>query len=96
MGTIRETFFLTAPGGKHVLKAPRLGDFLVDNTYCFEVGGKKKIFRKSRTQRTDSWPLTTRKQDSRKKFPAGFSNFFIEDRAVTPGRWPDRAFGNQV
>jgi len=96
MGTIRETFFLSALGGKHVLKPPRLGDFLVDDTYRFEVGGKKRIFRKSRTQRTDSWPLTTWKQDSGKKFPSGFSDFFIEDRAVTPGRWPDRAFGNKV
>ena len=44
MGTIRETFFLSTPGGKHVLKAPRLGDVLVDDTYCFEVGGKKMDF----------------------------------------------------
>ena len=44
MGTIRETFFLSALGGKHVLKAPRFGDFLVDDTYCFEVGGKNKDF----------------------------------------------------
>jgi predicted AAA+ superfamily ATPase len=43
-GTIRETFFLSALGGKHTLKAPRKGDFMVDDTYLFEVGGKNKGF----------------------------------------------------
>lgn len=43
-GTIRETFFLNMLGVKHSLKAPNQGDFLVDDHYLFEVGGKNKDF----------------------------------------------------
>jgi predicted AAA+ superfamily ATPase len=43
-GTIRETFFMNALGAMHTLKAPPKGDFLVDDTYLFEVGGKNKSF----------------------------------------------------
>ena len=43
-GTLRETFFMSALGAMHALKAPRKGDFAVDDTYCFEVGGKNKDF----------------------------------------------------
>lgn len=44
-GCMRETFFanqLKAAG--HRLAYPPTGDFLVDGTYLFEVGGKKKSF----------------------------------------------------
>jgi len=43
-GNIRETFFLNMLGVKHSLKAPKQGDFLVDDCYLFEVGGKNKDF----------------------------------------------------
>jgi uncharacterized protein len=42
-GTIRETFFMNQLlNSGHVLHIPNKGDFLVDNTYVFEVGGRKK------------------------------------------------------
>jgi hypothetical protein len=44
MGNIRETFFLNMLSTKHTLKAPQHGDFLVDDRYLFEVGGKNKDF----------------------------------------------------
>lgn len=43
-GTIRETFFLNMLSAGHSLKAPRQGDFLVDDSYLFEVGGRNKDF----------------------------------------------------
>ena len=43
-GTIRETFFMNALSAMHTLKAPRHGDFAVDDAYLFEVGGKNKSF----------------------------------------------------
>ena len=43
-GTIRETFFLNMLSAGHSLKAPRKGDFLVDDLYLFEVGGRNKDF----------------------------------------------------
>ncbi len=42
-GTIRETFFASALSYTHTLSYPKDGgDFAVDNTYIFEVGGKGK------------------------------------------------------
>lgn len=42
-GTIRETFFASALSYTHTLSYPKNGgDFMVDNTYTFEVGGRNK------------------------------------------------------
>lgn len=43
-GTLRETFFLTMVSQNHQIQLPGEGDFLVDDHYLFEVGGKKKTF----------------------------------------------------
>ncbi len=43
-GTIRETFFLSMISQKYPVALPKNGDFLVDNKYIFEVGGKNKSF----------------------------------------------------
>jgi len=44
IGAIRETFFLNMLGTRHVIRAPRQGDFLVDDTHLFEIGGKNTNF----------------------------------------------------
>ena len=44
VGTVRETFFLNILSTKHEVTYPKQGDFLVDNTYLFEIGGKNKGF----------------------------------------------------
>ncbi|MFK7899551.1 MAG: ATP-binding protein [Cyclobacteriaceae bacterium] len=41
-GTLRETFFLNQLTDFHSLHLPPQGDFLVDNTYTVEIGGKQK------------------------------------------------------
>jgi len=41
-GTIRETFFASALSYRHSLNYPKNGDFIIDDTYTFEVGGKSK------------------------------------------------------
>lgn len=43
-GNERETFFNCQLRVKHDVKHPLKGDFLVDNKYLFEVGGRKKSF----------------------------------------------------
>ena len=43
-GTIRETFFTCMLSQNHKISLPKNGDFLIDNAYLFEVGGKKKDF----------------------------------------------------
>ncbi len=44
-GTIRETIFAALLNVDHLLEIPKRGDFLVDDSYLFEVGGKKKSFK---------------------------------------------------
>ncbi len=41
-GTVRELFFLTMLSLSHQVTAPKQGDFLVDDQYLFEIGGKNK------------------------------------------------------
>lgn len=43
-GNERETFFNSQLEVAHDVKSPQKGDFLVDDKYLFEVGGKKKSF----------------------------------------------------
>lgn len=42
IGSIRETFFLNQLLQNHQVTYPDKGDFLVDNKYLFEIGGKNK------------------------------------------------------
>ena len=44
VGTVREQFFINMFTPNHTLSYPAKGDFLVDDTYTFEVGGKNKSF----------------------------------------------------
>ena len=42
MGTIRELFFQTQVGVNYSLKIPLSGDFIVNDKFIFEIGGKNK------------------------------------------------------
>ncbi|QOY51815.1 ATP-binding protein [Candidatus Sulfurimonas baltica] len=44
IGTERETFFLNATAQIHNVTYPKKGDFLIDNNFLFEVGGRNKGF----------------------------------------------------
>ena len=44
-GTLREVFFASMLSDRHHIAIPKKGDFLVDNRYVFEVGGKSKGFK---------------------------------------------------
>lgn len=41
-GSIRETFFFNQLKAKHQIASSRFGDFFVDGTYTFEIGGASK------------------------------------------------------
>lgn len=43
-GTIREAFFLNTFSTLHDISLPTQGDFLVDDQFLFEIGGRKKGF----------------------------------------------------
>ncbi|DAB32472.1 MAG TPA: AAA family ATPase [Sulfurospirillum sp. UBA11407] len=42
VGTIRETFFASSVSYKHKISYPKSGDFIIDEKYTFEIGGKDK------------------------------------------------------
>lgn len=42
IGNMRETFFFNQMNYSHFIELPKSGDFLVDQKYIFEVGGKSK------------------------------------------------------
>lgn len=44
IGTVRETFFFNQLSYNHRIFLPKKGDFLVDDVYLFEVGGRNKGF----------------------------------------------------
>jgi len=44
IGTMRETFFISMLSAIHKISSPQKGDFLVDNKYTFEIGGRNKSF----------------------------------------------------
>lgn len=45
IGTVRETFFLSMIDSLYNITASKEGDFIVDDKYTFEVGGKNKDFK---------------------------------------------------
>ncbi len=42
IGTLRETFFMNQLTVLHKVNYPQAGDFIVDDTFLFEIGGKNK------------------------------------------------------
>jgi len=45
VGTIRETFFANVVSQNYEILHSKIGDFLVDEKYIFEIGGKNKSFK---------------------------------------------------
>ncbi len=44
IGSVRESFFVSQSKVNHLIKYDKRGDFLIDNRYLFEIGGKNKSF----------------------------------------------------
>jgi len=45
IGTVRETFFMSMLADTHKISYPKKGDFLINDTHLFEIGGKHKNFK---------------------------------------------------
>jgi len=45
IGTLRETYFVNQLALLHNVSIPRSSDFIVDDKYTFEIGGKNKSFK---------------------------------------------------
>ena len=50
-GSMRESFFISQVKIYHDLKHSNIGDFKVDDTYLFEVGGKNKSFKQIKDEK---------------------------------------------
>ena len=50
-GTIRETFFVNILNCNHKVSIPKKGDFIIDEEYLFEIGGKNKSFSQIKDQK---------------------------------------------
>ncbi|MFW6307070.1 MAG: ATP-binding protein [Campylobacterales bacterium] len=44
-GTLRETFFASSVAYSHKINYPKSGDFILDEKYVFEIGGRDKNFK---------------------------------------------------
>ena len=45
IGTIRESFFVNQVDKNYKIEYSKIGDFLLDNRYIVEIGGKNKSFK---------------------------------------------------
>jgi len=45
LGTLRESFFVNQTDKNHKLEYSKIGDFLLDDKYIVEIGGKNKSFK---------------------------------------------------
>ncbi len=68
-GTLRETFFLNQLSLNHDVYAPSQGDFLVDNKYLFEVGGKNKTFEQIKDTQDSFLAVDDTEVGSRNRIP---------------------------
>lgn len=48
IGTMRETFFASSVSYNHNINYPKSGDFILDEKYTFEIGGKDKSFKQTK------------------------------------------------
>ena len=74
-GTLRETFFLHQLTCDHQVCSSRRGDFMVDNTYLFEVGGKGKTFEQIKDLPSSYLAIDGIEMGGRKRIPLWMFGF---------------------
>ncbi len=75
IGNIRETFFLNMLSVPHRVCVPKHGDFLVDNRYTFEIGGKNKGFKQIAEIRDSYLAVDDIESGIRRKIPLWLFGF---------------------
>ncbi len=74
-GTLREPFFLNQLSTGHWVTYPKSGDFLVDNKFTFEVGGKTKTSRQIRSVQNAFLALDEMEYGFKNKIPLWLFGF---------------------
>jgi len=75
IGTLRETFFVSQLNALHQVEAASSGDFLVDGTWTFEVGGKKKGFGQIKDMKDSYLVIDTDSTEHNHKVPLWLFGF---------------------
>jgi hypothetical protein len=75
IGNIRETFFINMLSVDHRIAAPQKGDFLIDDHYTFEVGGKNKSFKQIKGIENSYLALDNLEMGMRNKIPLWLFGF---------------------
>ncbi len=75
IGTLRETFFVSQLYPLHKIEIAHSGDFLVDNTYTFEVGGASKSFHQIKDIQNSYLVIDTDSTENLKKIPLWLFGF---------------------
>jgi len=75
IGTLRETFFVSQLTPSHKIEVANSGDFLVDNTYTFEVGGESKSFKQIKDIPNSYLVIDTDSTENLKKIPLWLFGF---------------------
>lgn len=75
IGTIRETFFVSALKHLHNIEISNKGDFIVDNKYTFEVGGENKSFNQIKDIEHSFLVIDTDSTENKNKIPLWLFGF---------------------
>lgn len=75
LGTLRETFFVNQLKIKHELSVVKKGDFIVDNKFTFEIGGKNKTFKQIKDIENSFIVIDTDSTENIKKIPLWLFGF---------------------
>ncbi len=74
-GTIRETFFLNMLFSKHKVSSTQKGDFIIDDTIIFEIGGKQKDFHQIKNLKHSYLAVDNIEHGSGKRIPLWLFGF---------------------
>lgn len=75
IGTIRESFFANQLKEQHSLSTSKNGDFIVNNRYVFEIGGKNKGFKQIKDMENSFVVQDTDSSENSRKIPLWLFGF---------------------
>ncbi|MCK5524951.1 MAG: ATP-binding protein [Thiomargarita sp.] len=73
-GTLRESFF-TSMLASHHIKTSKIGDYLIDETYLFEIGGKNKDFSQIKNRKNSYLAIDDIELGGERKIPLWLLGF---------------------
>lgn len=75
LGTVRETFFVSQLKQQHSVRYPAKADFLIDDKYLFEIGGKSKTTKQLEGKNNAYLALDSIEHGSKQRIPLWLFGF---------------------